>query len=94
MRYEDFIADPQTATSRILEFIDEKKSAPEWVGPTEFRVRPQHAISGNHSRFAKGTLILRGDQEWRQKISPFDRAIVSTITAPLNLFYGYEIYST
>ena len=50
-----------------------------------------HTVDGNPMRFATGPLTIRVDEEWRSRMGERDRAIVSTLTAPLLHHYGYEI---
>jgi len=50
-----------------------------------------HTVDGNPMRFATGPLTIRVDEEWRSRMGERDRAVVSTLTAPLLHRYGYEI---
>ena len=60
------------------------------AGPT-IPVGVQHAVAGNPARFAKGSVNLRPDEEWRSAMRRFDRRIVISITWPLLARYGYSL---
>lgn len=91
LRYEDFITDPGIALSRVL--------APyEWVGNslateknTEMIFEPTHTVSGNPMRFKSGRLKLELDDEWRSTMPPRDRRLVTALTWPLLIRYGYPL---
>jgi hypothetical protein len=93
LRYEDFLADPNAALSKILSPYD-------WVGDTlensskmEVDLQPTHTVSGNPMRFKQGQLKLKLDDEWRGAMPPRDRRLVTAATWPLLLRYGYPLWS-
>jgi hypothetical protein len=92
LRYEDFIADPVGRVAWIQRFagID---GAPPRVGLTRhtLEVTPQHSCSGNPLRFARGTIALRPDEDWRTGLPAADARMVTALTAPLLAHYGYPL---
>jgi uncharacterized protein YndB with AHSA1/START domain len=46
-------------------------------------------VSGNPSRFKTGNIDLRPDEEWKVKMRGADKNVVTALTAPLLLKYGY-----
>ena len=49
-----------------------------------------HTVAGNPMRFHQGRLDLRLDQAWTTKLPERDRKVVTAITWPLQLRYGYS----
>jgi hypothetical protein len=46
-------------------------------------------VAGNPMRFEEGRLGLRPDEAWRDRLAPKERALVTAITSPLLIGYGY-----
>jgi hypothetical protein len=82
VRYEDFVSDAERTIDRIASLAG---AAADRLAETPWH----HSVSGNPSRFAGATPVLRLDDEWREKLSARDRIEVTAITAPLLLVYGY-----
>lgn len=91
LRYEDFVDDPtlylaETLTGLGLE--DEVGGLPVVRG-REISLSVDHTVSGNPSRFRTGNMELRLDEEWKVKMRGADKNVVTALTAPLLLKYGY-----
>ncbi len=55
-------------------------------------LRPNHTASGNaRVRFRSGPVELKLDDEWRRQLDRKGRRVVTALTAPLLLRYGYPI---
>ena len=86
LRYEDFVAAPHRTVESLLgvslggcPFQDE----------VTVRLRANHTVSGNPSRFQTGAVALRADDAWRAG-QPWGPRVVSTaISLPLLHRYGY-----
>jgi len=52
-------------------------------------LEPSHGLSGNPSRFRSGVVRLRPDQAWATQMPAGARAVVTGLTLPLLLDYGY-----
>ena len=89
MRYEDMVADPQQALERILRWLD----CPAPVNLDEVVIDPgrHHSMSGNPMRFGKKGITIKADMEWKQKLPAKDKAVVTGLTWPLLLAYGYDL---
>lgn len=90
VRYEDLVADPagvvrwtwQTLAlpgAGELPMID--ASTVELVGT--------HSVAGNPMRFTRGLTTIRPDEEWRTRMSPRDRRIVTSLSFPVLQRMGY-----
>ncbi len=89
LRYEDLVADPQTAIGAIAGDLDDSVPA-GFVGPGgSVRIDACHAVSGNRVRLRTGHVVLAPDDEWRTALGAADRWITDLCTFPLRLRYGY-----
>jgi sulfotransferase family protein len=89
LRYEEFVRRPRWAVERICELVDERPDALPFVSDTQVRLEPSHSVAGNPSRFTTGVVELRPDEEWRTRMRTSDRLVVTSLTWPLLLKYGY-----
>ncbi len=91
LRYEDFVNDPTRHLSGALTGVglgDEAGSLPMLRG-REISLSVEHTVSGNPDRFRTGNIELRPDEEWKVKMRNPDKSLVTALTAPLLLKYGY-----
>lgn len=92
-RYEDFVARPRQQLTDILTFLD-RRQEPEglgFLGRQTVELPPEHSVAGNPMRMRTGQLPLAVDESWRQALSPRNKRLVTTITAPGLARYGYPI---
>jgi hypothetical protein len=92
MRYEDFVAGPQTALNRLAGFAGlpaqgdypflDAGGGSCWLGGA-------HTVSGNPMRFSTGKTPIRGDERWRSGMPQAHRRAVTALTFPLLAGYGY-----
>ena len=87
--YESFVRDPKTALSRIKELVGEPDVPLPIRDNGAIMTGPTHAISGNEVRGSRGEIRLRLDDEWRRKMPWAKRMVISAMTWPLLLRYGY-----
>lgn len=92
LRYEDFVSDPQRVVRRVLQLLGEEAAALPFTGPTTVRLGPTHSVAGNPGRLTNnGEVELRADSEWMLAMRPKDRTLVTAMTWPLLLRYGYPL---
>jgi hypothetical protein len=91
LRYEDFVADPPAAVHRILAMVRMADAELPFVNDHEARTSPNHSVAGNPDRLRHGVITLRSDDRWRSAMAPRNRRLVSTLTSPLLLRYGYPL---
>ena len=92
LRYEDFVDDPSFYLAETLSrvgFDDEAGSLHDVVRGREISLSVDHTVSGNPSRFRTGKIALQPDEEWKGKMRGADKNVVTALTAPLLLKYGY-----
>lgn len=88
VRYEDFVADPESEFGRIAEFAGHDGPSLA-LGERGVRLSVGHAISGNPMRFRGGPVGVRADHRWREDLPSWRRRLVAAVTAPLRGRYGY-----
>jgi hypothetical protein len=89
MRYEDFIAEPQPWTERIMQLVDESPESLPFDGRRSIVLGPNHSVFGNPGRFKYGSVELHSDDEWRSKLKRTHRMAVAAIAWPWLKKYGY-----
>jgi GT2 family glycosyltransferase len=93
MRYEDFVEDPRgrlTSMLRQLE-LEPYLSGLGHVQRDSVVLTQSHGIAGNPSRFQHGTVRLRLDEAWHWELQGKDFRLVTAMTAPWLLQYGYPL---
>jgi Sulfotransferase family len=91
LRYEDFVAEPRKIIGRVLELVGEETVPIPHVAEHEVELGVNHNIWGNPNRFQTGLVRLRPDDEWYYRMRPQDKALVTSLTLPLLMRYGYPV---
>jgi glycosyltransferase involved in cell wall biosynthesis len=93
LRYEDFVAHPPQAVARVVRELGFSPAADDLahVGAHEIDLPESHGLAGNPSRFQVGTVAVRADEAWRRSLDPAHQRLVTAVTAPLLLRYGYPV---
>jgi hypothetical protein len=87
--YEDFACDPVGTLRPLFPALDQGVLEEVIVGGDGGA--GVHTVSGNPLRFERGPLTVRPDVEWVGRIKAADRRIVTGLTWPLLLRYGYDL---
>ena len=92
LRYEALMAEPRAGLERILAHATEPVTDNSFgfLGDGWVDLGVDHTVAGNPMRFHQGRLDLRLDQAWTTKLPQRDRKVVTAITWPLQLRYGYS----
>jgi hypothetical protein len=92
--YEQLLKDPVRVFGELAEFLSESPALmADYVSADAVQLAPAHQIAGNPMRFQTGEVLLRRDDAWRKNLSTNDRRLVTTLTAPLLVAYGYLKHS-
>jgi hypothetical protein len=91
LRYEDLVRDPASCIDGILAALELDEGAGDYpfLNGQEMALAVDHTVSGNPVRFRSGSIKLRLDREWQTDMRGADRRLVTAMTAPLLLKYGY-----
>jgi hypothetical protein len=90
-RYERLVTSPRREIERIVAHLDADVREEDFafLNGNGVDLGVHHTVSGNPMRFEQGTIPLRLDDEWRLRLKPLHRRLVSFFTLPLLLSYGY-----
>jgi Sulfotransferase family len=87
VRYEELARDPEGWLRRISRFAGlDPVAAAERV-----HLGLHHSIGGNPMRYEQGEVRVKPDTAWRRLLPAGDRRLVTAITWPLLLRYGYPL---
>jgi hypothetical protein len=91
IRYEDLIRRPMSTVRRVFDVAGLSVSDQDvgWLREGWVPIEAEHTIAGNPMRFQHGRMPLRLDEKWRHSMERRDRYVVSAVTSPLLLRYGY-----
>ena len=92
LHYEDFVADPVGTVVAATTTLGVPLAAGDLPPVDAGRVLlgPSHGLSGNPSRFRSGAVELCRDDAWTTEMPSRDRAVVTALTLPLLMAYGYS----
>jgi hypothetical protein len=92
MRYEDLAEAPRSHVARALSLVaDRIDAAPVPADDGVFVRTGGHSLSGNPSRFERGAVEVRPDEDWRLALPRRQFRAVTAITFPLLLRYRYTL---
>jgi hypothetical protein len=90
-RYEDLVADPIALLTRTRSFagLPYDPTALRFVQGEVVQLTAGHTVSGNPMRFSSGPVRLLADDAWHDELPAGRRRLVSALTFPSRLRYGY-----
>lgn len=93
IRYEDLVSTPRELLLKILaQFGGHISLNPDFfINDHVVNLNTNHTVAGNPLRFKQGTLEILHDTEWQMKMSEWQKGIVTALTWPLLLKYGYML---
>ena len=91
VRYEDLVDEPLATLNRLSSRLSLPAADPALLADGKVTLAVGHTVSGNPMRFAVGPLPLRRDDSWRTGLARRHRWLVTALTWPLLLRYGYRL---
>lgn len=93
VRYEDLEQEPYGTVARILKAtgLDVPVSGELEHGRVYFD--GMHAAAGSPLRFMRGGMLVRADDAWHSGLTLREKTLVTLLTSPLLLKYGYLLRS-
>jgi hypothetical protein len=91
VRYEDFANAPQAVLTEVLRQLEIDPEGLTFVAPASVRLRPTHSVAGNANRHESGVVHVSPDNEWQEAMRWHDRVLVTLLTAPGILRFGYPL---
>lgn len=92
VRYEDFIDQPQEWVEDILEWVGHTPISSDLVKDKIVHLNPNHVIAGNPSRFKRGDITLRSDNEWQKKMPRLSKWVVTLLSGFYLRYYKYAFF--
>jgi hypothetical protein len=92
LRYESVVKTPRQALEKMMDFVGEPLDADAdlaFVRDGVVDLGPHHTAAGNRVRLKQGEIALRVDDEWRHAMDDGHRRLVTLLSWPLLLRYGY-----
>ena len=91
LRYEDLVARPRPTLERALRGIGLPPSdtALAHVADSSVTLGPSHGVAGSRTRYTAGRIELQLDDAWRATLPPTSRRVVTAVTLPQLVGYGY-----
>jgi hypothetical protein len=91
VHYEDFVAAPRETLAGIVRFLGAEPTEADlaFVGESSVELPRDHSVAGNPMRFRSGPEQLRLDEAWRTELDPKARRLISVVSGPAILRYGY-----
>jgi hypothetical protein len=93
VRHEEFVRRPRTALEAIVRVVGAHPEKLPLADEHTVHLPEAHTVLGNPVRFSTGDVPIRVEADWRATIPAAHRRIVTAISAPLLLRYGYPIAS-
>jgi hypothetical protein len=89
LRYEELTQRPERALREILDQVGEARRCLPLIDGRRINGGPQHTVAGNPDRFHRGEIEIRPDESWRGAMRGPRRAVVTALTFPTLLSYGF-----
>jgi hypothetical protein len=91
VRYEDLVARPRDTLEQLLDEVGlpAPDGALDHVGERSVHLGPSHGVAGSRTRFTTGRIDLELDDAWRSTLPPAARRVVTAVTLPQLVGYGY-----
>jgi hypothetical protein len=94
LRYEDLATNPRKSLVGLSANIGIKQPPLDFLDGLQANLRTNHTVSGNPVRFTNKEMKIRPDIEWQHVMATHQKWLVTLITWPLLLKYGYLIEKT
>ena len=91
LRYEDLTTEPRAAVARVLSLVGEDPGGARFLSGPVVDLRTTHTVSGNPIRLHPGRMEIAPDEEWRSAMPRGRRWLVTALTLPSLVRYGYGI---
>jgi hypothetical protein len=89
VRFEDVVREPTEQLQRIAGFSGQPAPDLSFLLGDVADLVASHTVSGNPSRFQTGSVPIRLDEAWRSSLPSSSRRVVTALTSPSLVRYGY-----
>ncbi len=89
LRYEDLVNNPPKSLSGVFSNLGIEQPSLDFLDGFHANLKTSHTVSGNPVRFTNKEIKIKPDIEWRHAMAKRHKWLVTLITWPLLLKYGY-----
>lgn len=90
VRYESFVQAPRSLVRDLAAAVGLTGDL-GFTGERTVALDPVHSLGGNRNRFETGPVAIRMDRRWIAEMGRLDRTLVTAVTLPGLVRYGYPI---
>jgi hypothetical protein len=91
LKYEEFAARPRETIKAVLRFLNVGPAEAPFLSDHTVDLRPLHGGAGNPDRYKSGTIDIRPDNRWQLDMSTLQRLLITALTIPGLVHYGYRL---
>lgn len=89
LRYEDLVINPKASLSKLLADLGIERTSLDFLDGLRASLKTGHTVSGNPMRFERKEIKIQADTQWQNDMVKYHRWLVTLVTWPLLLKYGY-----
>jgi hypothetical protein len=90
LRFDDLTSDPRRSLGAALATLGIETDL-DFLRRRVLHLGPNHTVAGNPLRFRRGEVAIEADLEWRRRLEAGPRRVVTALTWPLLLRYGFPL---
>jgi Sulfotransferase family len=92
VRYEHLVTNPREEMARIMSNLNGSVPAHDlaFIASSAVNLGANHTVMGNPMRMKSGWITLQIDEAWRSSMGRISRGIVTALTWPVLVRYGYK----
>ena len=89
LRYEDLVSNPKKSLLELFIDLGIEQPSLDFIDGFHANIKTSHTVSGNPVRFTNKEIKIKPDTEWQHAMANRHKWLVTLITWPLLLKYGY-----
>lgn len=90
LRYDELTSDPRRTVGAALAALGIEADL-DFLRQRALHLGPNHTVAGNPLRFRRGDVAIEPDLEWLSRLEAGPRRVVTALTWPLLLRYGFPL---
>jgi hypothetical protein len=90
LRYDELTSDPRPTVAAALAALGIEADL-EFLRQRALNLGPNHTVAGNPLRFRRGDVAIEPDLEWLSRLDVGPRRVVTALTWPLLIRYGFPL---
>jgi hypothetical protein len=90
LRFDDLTREPRRSLGATLSALGIEADL-AFLGKAVLHLGTNHTVAGNPLRFRRGDVAIEPDLEWRSRLGAGPRRVVTALTWPLLLRYGFPL---